>query len=279
MSDAAFEPWDASDDEIAQRSLIRELLPVHIRETVADWVLSQYLGRYSPVTSRLTQTQAALHIVIPHHHDSTMLRQWVHRQNDRSLLRLADYLLAAELPTDGAIVSLRKHLDLGRSAVRVVERHGVQRLAARTPGGVDELAEAAARGDVTAGVHLRSAWEAAYALEPDVARAFRDAVRAVEAAAGPVVTPKAASFRLGQIHGALRDQTGWRLVLGRGDGAAVDHGSLLSSMVLTLIVAESDRHPSAAASTKPEVAEAQAQVQLAATLVGWFVGGAVVREE
>ena len=72
----------------------------------------------------------------------------------------------------------------------------------------------------TAGQLLRAAWTATYGLHPDPTTAYRDAVRAVESVACPLVCPTNTRATLGTV---VRDLRGgprkWRFILVDRDGA------------------------------------------------------------
>ena len=110
-------------------------------------------------------------------------------------------------------------------------------------------------------------------MTPDTSKILREAIQAVEAAAGAVAIPKEGRPQLSKIVGALRDQKGWGLVLAQRDGHP-DHKAVLIGMLETLAFAQQHRHSGHGYSET----EAVGHVQLAATLVGWFSAGVVRRE-
>jgi hypothetical protein len=77
--------------------------------------------------------------------------------------------------------------------------------------------EAVRRGTSTAGSaseHLDHAWQHAYGRDPDASRAYDEAVKAVEAASIPVITPNDPKAMLGKVIGTMRSNPGkWRLAL------------------------------------------------------------------
>ncbi|KQZ10741.1 hypothetical protein ASD23_00800 [Agromyces sp. Root1464] len=203
------------------------------------------------------------------------------RQGDKMFLRLLDLFLAntAHEWQNGYLVApdveaLRTHLALTGSALEIVQRDSEFRLSRRVPEGIEQLAQVAidsAHGH--AGQHLAKAWRAAFNFEPDPSAAMTDAVRAVEAAAGAVVTPKDGMARLGKIVQVLRDQSGWGLDFQTRDDGHPDHKGVLIGMLESLAFAQRDRH----SGEPPTAAQAQAHVQLASTLVFWFSNAAVAR--
>jgi hypothetical protein len=94
----------------------------------------------------------------------------------------------------------------------------------------------------SAGEHLGTAWKAAYGLHPDATKAYSEAIKAVEAAAAPVVSPSNAKATLGTIIGDLKQARGkWELAILGPDRAPRDIASLLGMLEL-LWQGQSDRH-------------------------------------
>lgn len=162
-------------------------------------------------------------------------------------------------------------LNVGGSAWRVAETaDGTPCLERR----VDATAEDAAKQEMAQGGnaarHLSLAWHKVYGRTLDASSAFREAVRAVEAAAKPVVLPNDPVATLGKMIRALRDKPSkWQSDLGTVEQVA--------SMMDDLWTAQLDRHgtddESVRLSVTPE--EAEAAVHLAVLLVQWFRNGHV----
>ena len=141
---------------------------------------------------------------------------------------------------------------------------------------VDPTVEEATRREVAqqsnAATHLRSAWHHAYRRNPDPSKAYSDAIKAVEAAARPVVSPKDQLATLGKMISAMRDKPGkWETVIGvDGDVDAV------RTMMDTIWEGQTDRHGTPDPN-KPPVKQpaAEAAVQIAVTLVHLFRTGAI----
>lgn len=131
-------------------------------------------------------------------------------------------------------------------------------------------------GAGSAADHLRSAWTALYQLHPDSPTAYRDAIRAVEAAAHSLVEPNNARATLGTMLGQLRaTPERWVLAI-RGPGGT-DSITPLMTMIELLWTGQTSRH-GAQTPTRPETfEEAQMALHLAVTLVQWFVTGTVSR--
>lgn len=143
---------------------------------------------------------------------------------------------------------------------------------------VDELLEQTITdAPPTAGLRLRDARRHAYGLHPDPTAAYREAVRAVEEIACPLVLAKAAannSASLGTVRNHLRDAPGkWRFVLldKDGDGSV----GLLVAMLDRLWTGQVSRHGGGQDSRDQTLPEAHAAVHLAATLVQLLGSGAL----
>lgn len=134
--------------------------------------------------------------------------------------------------------------------------------------------------DPTAADHLRTAWAAAYGLDPDPDKAFHEAVRAVETIACPLVQPKHAAngkATFGTVLGELRNAGQvWQLVLPDATGQPRDVAPLVAMLEL-LWQAQVSRHGGAPKSRRQDQAEAEAALHLATTLVQWLGSGVLYR--
>ncbi len=145
---------------------------------------------------------------------------------------------------------------------------------------VDETVTAAAQVEMgqtgNAARHLHRAWHRIYGRNPDPGGSYRESVRAVEAAAKPVVAPEALRATLGTMLADLRNKPEkWIVALDeRGKGPGV---GLLIEMCTGLWKSQFDRHGTNDESIPLDVSplEAEAAVHLAATLVHWFRSGVV----
>ncbi|WP_144420329.1 MULTISPECIES: hypothetical protein [Micromonospora] len=139
---------------------------------------------------------------------------------------------------------------------------------------VSEAAQSVTSGRREAGRHLATAWTSAYGLNPDPSKAYDEAVRAVEAAAIPVVLPKGRLETLGKVRAHLRDAgSKWELAIKGNNQGAVDP-------VVAMIGLLWDGHARHAGSPSPrrhDQDEARMAIHLAVTLVQWFATGAVRR--
>jgi hypothetical protein len=142
---------------------------------------------------------------------------------------------------------------------------------------VDETVEAAARSQIerggNAGRHLHRAWHGVFGRQPNPSHAYREAVRAVEAAAKPVIIPTDQVATLGKMIDALRDKPSkW----------TVDVGSIdtVRQMMESIWTSQLDRHGTDDETAPLHVSreEAVAAVYLDVTLVSWFRDGVVARQ-
>lgn len=282
-----WKPWDATDEEYAELLVIREPIPETLDETINDWLLEFFRTQmdYRGVDRKLVSLiEAALRVrlELPDKPGADDLTEVIREQGDQYTLRVIDFLLAQHGALDSTgqppanVAFLMAQMDLSSSAVKVVRQDQHFRIARRLPEGVEEAAQRAVTdANTTAGRHLATAWREMQSLKPDASKVLREGIQAVEAAAGPVVTPNEKKPRLGKIVATLRDQKGWRLVFAQRDDGHPDHKAVLIGMLETLAFAEQHRHSGHGYS---EV-EAIGHVELAATLVGWFSAGVVVRDE
>jgi hypothetical protein len=188
----------------------------------------------------------------------------------------ADWLPDADWPENSNLAQAVDRLDMlltdAGSAYRVDWQHrGLTRR-------VDATVAAAARQAIASvaepGTHLQAAWHAVYGRHPDPTKAYDEAVRAVEAAAIPVVLPKGSLETLGKVRAHLQAAAAqWEIAIEGKQSGAIDP---LVSMILLLWEGQ-QRHAGGPASRPQRQDEAEMAVHLAATLVQWFTSGAVRR--
>jgi hypothetical protein len=121
--------------------------------------------------------------------------------------------------------------------------------------------------------HLQEAWTAVYGRHPDPAKAYDEAIRAVEAAAIPVLLPKGTTETLGTVRAHLRDAGGkWTLAI---EGANEGDVAPLTAMIELLWTGHVARHAGGPNYRPQRQDEAEMAVHLATTLVQWFISRAV----
>jgi hypothetical protein len=129
-----------------------------------------------------------------------------------------------------------------------------------------------------ASMYLRRAWSATYGRDPDPSRAYGEAVRAIEAVACPLVLPDDQRPTLGKVITRLRQQSGdWSFILpGERESAGVAPLQLMLQLVWT---AQRSRHAGGPDTRDQLMAETEAALSLAITLVQWFASGFIRRRE
>lgn len=190
-------------------------------------------------------------------------------------LQIADYLLAHG--GHGAADNLDGILQRSRSLYQVGARAGRPGLMRRVPLGVKENADALFAGSGQAGIRLAKAWEALYGVSPDASKSYGLAIKAVEDAAIPLVSPSNYRATLGTLINQIRDQKTWSLPMLREQDDARS-GDVVLNMMRLLWNGQHDRHggqPSAPGDVTFE--EAQVAVSLAVNIVQLFSAGLVGR--
>ncbi|MFF3843455.1 hypothetical protein [Streptomyces sp. NPDC001930] len=206
------------------------------------------------------------------------------QQKGMVLLDVVDALLAFPLElgleTDSTTAfALTMLLDNANSAYRVADDGGGLEL--RVSPGVSEalrqtVTDAAASPSAgSAADHLTAAWTAAYGLRPDPVGAYSESIKAVEAAAHAVIEPNNDKATLGSMLGEIknaRHKFVAAILSPRGDAIAP-----AEAMMRALWDGQTSRHGSQTPTAPETLESARAAVHLAATLVQWFVSGAVIR--
>lgn len=130
--------------------------------------------------------------------------------------------------------------------------------------------------------HLRAAWSAAYGMSPDPDTAYRESVRAVEAAICPLVQPalaNAGKATLGATIGELGKNSPhkWEFVIPDATGSPQDVAKLVG-MLEMLWQGQVSRHAGGSHNRRQSQPEAEAAVHLGAVLVQWVASGALRRK-
>jgi len=196
----------------------------------------------------------------------------------KDLLRVVNCILQLAPDADLDLPWVRPlvlQLRLGSSAYEVADVDGLRLVRRLDPAIRDHAAKVMAEADTSPGAYLRQAYVAVYGLEPDPDRAYADAVRAVEAAAVPVVVPPTASKpTLGTVLSALANDLlattpSWQLLLPDQTGAPTTV-RVLKEMIEVLWHGHRSRHAGGASSRANTQEEAEAAIALAMTLVYWL---------
>jgi hypothetical protein len=190
----------------------------------------------------------------------TAVDLWLPRTDDSSHMELEIILLDAA------------------SEWRVGEFESQSALVKRIDETVQRAAEVLARQGTRAGNLLSDAWRHAFSMQRDASASYRCSVRAVEAAAGPILTPDDPRPSLGKMIAALRDgMSKWTFTF--TIDSAVEPKKVLLEMMQLLWTNEYSRHVDADPTSPLHVSqeEAESAVVLALTLVNWFTSGAITR--
>ncbi|HEY9324394.1 MAG TPA: hypothetical protein VIP50_05655 [Agromyces sp.] len=200
--------------------------------------------------------------------------------SDDERFRLIDWLIYSnatdtEWYDEDDNVALETVLARGSSMWKVGSRDGAPGLERRVPQGVQDAADAVMAQPGDAGRLLSEAWHAAFGINPDYEKAYSKAVKAVEAAIIPVVSPKNASATLGTVLGQMRGDGDWGLDMTK-EHTTHTGAHVVLGMAQALWTGQADRH-AGNTYTPSTQAEAEAAVFLAVPLVQWFSSGAVAR--
>lgn len=184
-----------------------EGIPSWLSHSVTRWSVNRFrythhVYGYTEDQQRLNRAERRLRIELPMDSFDARLNVLIEKalSDDDVFLDLLDFLLS-DLDTNpyGSDVSfadeLAGYLDDAASAWRVVHRDGrfcLERVT--SPESMAAVDLATSEGD-RAGQLLANSWNAVYGRDPNASLAYRDAVRAVEAAARPIITPADAKQR------------------------------------------------------------------------------------
>jgi hypothetical protein len=147
---------------------------------------------------------------------------------------------------------------------------GYAQLQKRLPEEAAAVGEQAMAAKDRAAEHLRAAWSKAYGRDPDANGAYEHAVKAVEAAGKPIVSPKNKATTLGTMIADMRNKPAkWT--------TSVDHNEGVQKIIgmMELLWRGHYRHGDETKPITHDQAAAEMAVQLAVVLVQWFRGGAV----
>jgi hypothetical protein len=259
-------------------------LPDYLVEPVIDWVRPLLLRddpsllHAVPAEDRLRTLQLLLRLDVPLDWrndaysalDSLLTRMVEDRELALDVVDALVQLMASpEYAND-----LDARLRLGGSEWSVLEHDGSRALVRRAIGPVPESIEAIWSDSQRGHQHLMSAWRKLNGRAADPSGAYREAIKAVEAVAKPVISPDNARATLGTMIRDIRAKPDkWEFVLG---GASVEDVAALADL---LWKGHLDRHGSDDESVPLEVsmAEADTAVHLAVPIVRIFAAGLVSR--
>lgn len=267
-------------------------VPPWLSPSLIAWVHERFRKtvnrRYQWNGPAMLAAQRSLQLDFPYTTDVDMVAKWFTDRmiaDEAFLLRLIDHLLGRmnyESPDMDRAADLNRFLIEGGSLFQVEvlseseERAGYH-LARRVHDSTREAARLAI-GQGRAGVHLGDAWRATFGREPNPTYAYREAIRAIEAAAKPVIEPANEMATLGTMIKALKAKPRkWHVILQHADPDA--QVLAIATMCEVLWKGEFVRH----GTDDPDVPyhvtqhEAEATVVAAVALVHWFTSQVVVR--
>lgn len=264
-----------------------EGLPEHLVRPVAEWLAGVFWDRrsYRPVFRSALFTQFELTQRASFHpHDpergyrEVLDRIWGDGELGLDLVNFTLFHLQAAISVERDAVAtanaLHRQLRRGGSVWEVTPWADDERtawgfqLTRRTVGPVTEVVSALPAD--RARTHLARAWSKLMGRSPDPSGAYREAVRAIEAAAKPVISPKADLATLGTMIKDIDNKPAkWTFELGDVDE--------VRRMMKLVWKSQLDRHGTDDETVPLDVTheQADAAVHLAITLVRYFAGGLV----
>jgi hypothetical protein len=269
---------EAGATSIEQYDALHDGVPEWLSEPLAEWV------RHALNDRQAGELALRLRIAVSEARDEL---HGLVLDNDESSLDIIDgalNIIARDLDADLAVEiagDLETVLECGGSAwtfgVTPDDRLCLQRRVDETVAG--RFATSTSTNS-NAARHLRHAWHELYGRDGSPSEAFNQAVKAVEAAAIPVVaSPKKARPTLGtELPEMLQKPDKWQLSL-TGRGNEQDGIEVVIDMMKLLWTSHRDRHGTPNEVSEVTREEAEAAVHLALTLVHWFETGLVARRE
>ncbi|HEY6310538.1 MAG TPA: hypothetical protein VIY52_06975 [Streptosporangiaceae bacterium] len=197
--------------------------------------------------------------------------------NDDAFLTAVDLYLSRNPDVD-SIKAVQIILEDSSSKWRIGQINSRTGLVERVDETVQRAADELIRKGERPGKLLAEAWQHAFAMQRNPSSAYRCAVRAVEVAAAPVLTPRDPQPSLGKMITAFRDgMRKWRFAF--TVDSAVDPKSVLLQMMQLLWTNDYARHVNADPAVPLNVGqeEAESAVILALTLINWFTSGAITQ--
>jgi hypothetical protein len=260
-------------------------IPPWIQQSVRTWVTKAVADpRYTewvPDGGLLRAAETALHVARPfawgHGAHGALNSALTRMREDGDFgLDLLDFLLHNLRHRLALASELQSILTRGGSAweVRLTDQEQEFELVRRTVGPVTEAIEALRSVNARAHAHLTQAWSKLMGRNPDPSSAYREAIRAVEVVAAPVVIPDDPSPTLGKVISAMTAKPEkWSVDLAEATPQQA------TEMVKMIWQSQVDRHgthdPAVPLNVSQEQADAAVHISIA--LVRLFAGGHVQR--
>lgn len=197
--------------------------------------------------------------------------QGIHRTlDDEGFLDFIDYLVFRLSKGDWNCSNQIKELEIilkkSGSEWELGKREGFTSLVQRVPAGVSEAVVEIIGSAGNAGKLLQEAWHFAFGRNPDPEEAYEKAIKAVEEAAAPIISPNNSMATLGSMLSELKSQKDWKLHLaGKNPDVPV-------AMIDALWTGQESRH-GGNGYRKPSQEEAETAVLLAVPLVQFVMSG------
>jgi len=280
--DETWQPLDAKDGEIDYGALYDE---------VTEWLEPSLLQWIEDVISEVGQSVVpSLDISLIRSMERTLRVPLSHVEGSRAqtarrlLQEFRDYgrewVMVDYLVSLGRFKSAARALEMllveSGSAWTVGTRAGRPALVQRVPEGVRDFIDHVVEERGGAGRRLAEAFAQAYGVNPNSSQAYSYAVKAVEDAAKPVVSPNNDAATLGTMIAQIRDSGKFKLPHTRQHSDSPTHDVLLGMMRM-LWVGQHDRHGGDPSAPPVSQDEAETAVMVAATLVELFSSGKVVK--
>jgi hypothetical protein len=270
-------PLSERNDELSDEELF-DGTPAHLKGPLVAWFSDNaYDGVASTIALRLRIDLRSPELSSqPGELDALIRKATPYPDQFLDVIDLFLLLNHREYSHRSAADDLDRILTIGGSLWRVAadQRSLEQRVDETTR----DAATAVINQQTNASSHLASAWHYCYGRNPNPSRAYSESIKAVEAAAIPVVSPRNSRATLGTVLRELDNtQSRWQLSIKGSDGT----GSItpLLSMIRLLWHGQSDRHGGLTPTTPPTQSAAEMAVHLGVTLTQWFQSGAVERIE
>ncbi len=252
---------------------LHEGVPAGLRPSLLSWMKMRY-SSYGPTFADEAKVG---------HLERTINRDVVPSGNRKLLSELEKSLAADDdLLLDAADVALTwasKHevallegfFVEARSTYGIgVDEDDVYMIQLRQPEELSRLIEAEATQPGRQAEHLRIAWAKCFGLHPDLNEACTEAVKAIEVAAKPVVTPDDPVATLGKMIGAIR------LKPEKWETNSAFDGSVQTVLAMMDMVWKGQlRHGDEDAPLEVSQEAAEMTVQMAVLLVSWFRSGRI----
>ena len=254
---------------------LREGIPVGLHSSLLDWTFPWYVSLVDDSLEinldrvrhleRVIDRWVFLNLVPP---SPDFLHTRFSHDNDL-LLQATDIALQWADDDDAAL--LESFLTDARSVYCVGEdEHGNYQLQRRQSEELGALIEVETKQSGRAAEHLRAAWSNCFRRDPDPNDAYGEAVKAIEVAGKPVVTPDDALATLGKMIAAIRVKPDKWETDSELDGSIP---TILSMM--DMVWKGQLRHGDESAPLQVSQEAAEMTVQTAVLLVSWFRSGRI----